>query len=126
VTTSYLRQYELWMLKNENSKTTIGIYLRSFREIFNEAIHERVIKIDKYPFGRRKYQIPTGKNIKKALQLDHIRQIYYYESSCETEKKAKDFWILFYLCNGINPKDVALLKYKNINGEYITFERAKT
>jgi len=37
-----------------------------------------------------------------------------------------DFWVLSYLCNGANIKDLALLKYKNIDSETITFVRAKT
>ncbi len=28
--------------------------------------------------------------------------------------------------NGINPKDIASLKYKNIDGDYLAFERSKT
>jgi integrase/recombinase XerD len=38
----------------------------------------------------------------------------------------KDFWLFSYLGNGINPKDIASLKYKNIEGDYFIFERAKT
>jgi integrase/recombinase XerD len=44
----------------------------------------------------------------------------------EQEQKAKDFWLFSYLGNGINPKDIACLRYKNIDGDYFTFERAKT
>jgi integrase len=94
--------------------------------MFNEAIHEKLVHRDKYPFGRRKYIIPTGRNNKRALTIEHIKQIYYYEPACEQEAKAKDFWLLFYLANGVNPKDVALFKYKNIQDGYIKFERAKT
>jgi integrase/recombinase XerD len=126
ITPSFLRQYELWMLKQENSKTTVGIYLRALRAIFNEAIHDRLVKAEKYPFGRRRYIIPAGKNTKKALTLDHIQKLYYYQPANIYESKAKDYWMLFYLGNGINPKDVALLKYRNIHGQFISFERAKT
>ncbi len=109
------------------SKTTIGIYTRALRTIFNEADANGIIRKDKcYPFGRRKYQVPTSRNKKKALELNHIEQIYYYKPSCESEKKAKAYWLFCYFSNGINPKDVALLKYKNIQEEYIVFERAKT
>lgn len=31
-----------------------------------------------------------------------------------------------YLCNGINVKDLCLLKYENIKGDVLEFERAKT
>ncbi|MDQ3846599.1 MAG: phage integrase SAM-like domain-containing protein, partial [Bacteroidota bacterium] len=88
ITVSYLRQYEQWAKDNNISKSTIGIYLRSLRAIVNEAINEKIISRDKYPFGRKKYLIPTGRNIKKALKLDHIEQIYLYVPTCESERKA--------------------------------------
>lgn len=127
ITPSYLRQYELWMLKKGREKTTVGIHLRGLRAMFNEAIHEKLVHRDKYPFGRRKYIIPTGKNNKRAFPIDLIKKIYYYiPESCEHQRKAKDYWLLLYLANGMNPKDVALLKYKNIVNGFIKFERAKT
>jgi hypothetical protein len=58
--------------KNEEnqqlSRSTIGIYLRPLRSIFNEAIADGIIKKEKcYPFGKRKYQIPTSKKQRKHL-----------------------------------------------------------
>lgn len=127
ITVTFLNQYEQWARQTGMSKSTLGIYLRPLRAMFNEAIEDGVIKRDKcYPFGRRKYQIPTGKNTKKALKLEHIKQIYFFEPTCKSEQQARDYWLFCYFANGINPKDVALLKYKNIQGEYIVFERAKT
>jgi integrase len=127
ITVNYLYQYEQWTKQDDMSKSTQGIYLRSLRAIFNEAIADGIITKEKcYPFGRRKYQIPTGRNVKKALKLDQIEKIYFYEPACDSERRAKAFWLFCYFANGINPKDVALLKYKNIQGEYLIFERAKT
>jgi integrase/recombinase XerD len=124
---AFLKQFEDWMLKQDYSKTTVGIYTRTLRTLFNEAIFLGIIKRDKcYPFGRRKYQPPASRNIKKALTLEDVGKIYYYEPVCLEERKAKDFWLFSYFANGINPTDIAHLKYKNIDGEYITFERAKT
>lgn len=126
ITVSYLNQYEQWAKQNI-SKSTISIYVRALRAIFNIADAEGIIKKDKcYPFGRRKYRIPITRNIKKALNLNHIEQIYYYKPDCERERRARDYWLFCFFANGINPKDVALLKYKNIEGEFIVFERAKT
>ncbi len=126
ITVDFLNDFERWMLNQDYSKTTIGIYVRSLRAIFNEAIEDGLIKRDKYPFGRRRYQIPTSRNIKKSLKLEDVSKIYYYEPACEQEQKAKDFWLFSYLGNGINPKDIACLRYRNIDGDYFTFERAKT
>ncbi|MCD2424364.1 site-specific integrase [Niabella pedocola] len=123
----YLKRLEVWMLEQNYSKTTVGIYTRCLRAIFNEAIFQGIIKREKcYPFGRRLYQPPSSRNIKKALTLEDVSKIYYYKPECERERKAKDFWLFSYLANGINPTDIAYLKYKNIDGEYLVFERAKT
>jgi integrase/recombinase XerD len=127
VTVNYLKEYEQWMLQQDYSKTTIGIYIRCLRSIFNEAAENKIIKKEKcYPFGKRRYQIPTSRNIKKALKLQDVAKIYHYMPECEQESRAKDFWLFSYLANGMNPKDIASLKYRNIEGEYLIFERAKT
>lgn len=125
ITTPLLKKYENWMLDNGRSITSIGIYLRSLRAIFNRA------NIDKslYPFGqgKQKYSIPTSKNIKKALSLDEISKIYYYQATPKSMlEMAKDYWIFIYLCNGINVKDICLLKHKDIQGNVLVYERAKT
>ena len=127
ITVNYLFEYEQWMLNRNVTKTYVGIVLRALRTIFNEAIELRIIKREKcYPFGRRKYQIPSSRNEKKALGMDDMKRIYYYEPFCELQKKAKDFWLFCYFANGMNVKDMLFLKYKNIQGEYLFFERAKT
>ena len=127
ITVSFLVQYEQWMKNNNCSRSTIGIKLRPLRAVFNEAIERGLIRKDKcYPFGRRKYLIPTSRNIKKALSVEDVKAIYYFKTECPDEQKACDYWLFCYFANGMNPKDVALLKYKNIHGEYIVFTRSKT
>jgi len=129
VTVSYLVQYENWLKDQSVSKTTVGMYTRPLRALFNEAINDGIIKRENcYPFGARKYQIPSSINIKKSLDLNDVKAIYYYQctTELENEKRARDFWLFSYFANGMNVKDIVLLKNKNIQGEYIVFERAKT
>lgn len=129
ITVSFLHEYESWLRSQNISSTTIGMYLRPLRTIFNEAIEDGIIKREKhYPFGRRKYKIPASKNTKKALDLNDIKKIYYYkcDPKNESEQRAKDYWLFSYFGNGMNPKDIACLKFKNIQGEYLIFERSKT
>jgi integrase len=125
ITPLLLKKYENWMLESNKSTSTIGIYLRSLRAIYNQQ------KIDKsiYPFGdhKDKYTIPTSKNIKKALTVEEIGLIYNYEAEPNSTKdKAKDYWIFLYLCNGMNVKDFCLLKWENIDGLMLHYKRAKT
>ena len=126
ITVDFLKQYEKWMVESGKSLTTVGMYLRALRAIYNDAIASGDAYSELYPFGKRKYQIPAGQNIKKALVLDDIEKIFNYEPAHDGEAKARDLFIFSYLCNGINIKDIARLKYSNIAGSQITFIRAKT
>jgi len=122
-----LQEYESWMREEGNSKTTVGFYLRSLRTILNEALNDGIIKPGQYPFGKNKYQIPTGKNIKKSLTISEVQRIMDYKTiPGTTEDKSRDFWILSYLCNGANIKDICRWKYKNLKRDKITFFRSKT
>ncbi len=127
ITVDFLKDYEKWMLKEENSLTTVGIYLRPLRALFNVAIASGLASIELYPFGNKKYEIPSGRNIKKALTLADVGKIFNYQTiPGTTMDKAKDFWLFTYFSNGINMKDIALLQYKNIKGDFINFIRSKT
>jgi len=125
VTPTFLKKYETSMLQNNKSVTTIGIYLRSLRAIYNLQNIDKSI----YPFGegKNKYPIPTGRNIKKALTIEEIARIYNYEAiPNSTKEMAKDYWLFLYLSNGMNVKDFCLLKWSNINSNMLTYSRAKT
>jgi integrase/recombinase XerD len=122
----FLYKFEKWMLEMGNSITTVGIYLRNLRAVFNEAIDRKLISNDYYPFSKRRYRLPTGKNIKKALSLADIGKIFYYEPKNPQEEKAKAYWLFSYFANGMNMTDLAHLQYKHISGDFIHFERAKT
>ncbi len=128
LTVSYLNKYKKWMLQIGNSNTTTGMYLRNVRYLFNKAIEDGIVPKEIYPFGSKtnKCTIPTGRNIKKALPMTSIASIYHFIPETESQAKAKDFWLFSYLANGINVKDISLLKFKDIDGDSIRFERAKT
>jgi len=126
ITPEFIKSFEISMRSKELSKTTISIYTRNLRTLFNEAIGRKIVSQELYPFGKNKYSPPTSKNIKKALQVEDIGKIFSYKPASEIEAWSRDMWLFAYLGNGLNVKDIALLKYKNlVNGE-IHFFRAKT
>ncbi|MBD1398821.1 site-specific integrase [Pontibacter sp. JH31] len=126
ITPQFLRDYDQWMKEGGRSSTTIGMYLRTLKALFNDAIASGDVNPDLYPFGRRKYLIPSGENIKRALTKADITKIIKYEPSSDSEARARDLWVFSYLCNGINVKDIARLKYKQIGESSISFVRSKT
>jgi integrase/recombinase XerD len=123
----FLTSYENWMLSSQNSSTTVGIYLRNVRAAFNEAAKIGAIKPGQYPFGKDKFVIPSGKNVKKALSHKDVGLIANYALIDGSNlHRYRDYWLFSYLCNGINIKDMARLKYSNIDGDVIKIIRAKT
>lgn len=131
VTADFLNAYQKSLDKEKKSITTVGIYLRPLRAVINDAIANGVLPKDyNYPFGnnkKQKYQIPTSRNIKKALTLPEIKLLFNYKSKpASWEEKAVDFWIFSYLANGMNIMDIAHLRNKDVNEDFIYFVRAKT
>jgi len=126
ITVDWLKKYEKAMLAEGKSYTTISMYIRSMRALFNEAKNVGIIKDIQYPFGKGKYEIPTGKGRKMALNLQQIKQVITYSDGAEATEHYRDLWFFSYLCNGININDMLKLKYVNIDNDEIHFYRSKT
>ena len=71
ITSDWLQKYEGYMINHlKRSRTTVSMYVRALRTIFNTAITDKEIDAELYPFGKNKYQPPTVSNVKKALSQD--------------------------------------------------------
>ena len=127
ITQEWLKDYERYMVKVKKlTTTTVGIYLRALRAVFNSAILAKDISQDLYPFGKNKHRIPTGNNIKKAMPFNDLRILRDAKAGTPEQKKARDFFFFSYASNGMNIKDITLLKNKDFDGEAFRFLRAKT
>lgn len=127
ITTEFLKRYANWMNDQSNSVTTIGIYMRQLRAIFNQRPAE--LNDLPYPFGQAKnqYQIPKSKGRKIALTIDQLKTVLNYKPKPGTfEAYYHDFWKLQYLLNGINVTDLLQLRHENLKDGFIEFVRAKT
>jgi integrase len=128
ITPEWLKDYENWMHSRGLSPTTVGIYLRNLRAIYNKAIAEGIVlDTSLYPFRKNLYKIPTGRNIKKALTKEDVLKIAHFSDfKSIAEKKYRDMWLFSYLCNGMNPNDICRLRWRDIDGDLIRFYRHKT
>lgn len=126
VTPDFLNKYEQWMIANDKSRTTVGIYLRPLRKIFNQAIEDKIIDAELYPF-KKKFKIPKGKNTKKAIQPADLKTLFTADlASNQFQEKARAFWFFSYQCNGMNIRDISELRFKDLHGTYFSFLRHKT
>ncbi len=130
VTPDFLRKYEKRMTDNGTSIATVGIYARYLRSLFNEAIESGLIAAELYPFGKvkTKYQVPTKRNAPAPLTPAEVAKVFQYKPKSEAEARARDLWIFSFLLNGANMRDIANLKWLNVdrNAGKVTFYRAKT
>lgn len=138
LTSELLMMYEKWMLKSGKapkskkgksspaSLTTVGIYGRHIRSVYNDAIENGIVKRDLYPFTKNRYTIPAGTNTKKALSKDEVLKIMDYQCAPGLEQRSRDLWVFSYLCNGMNMNDICRLKWEDIESDKLTFVRQKT
>lgn len=127
ISPEWLKRYENWAKKRGNSTSTTGMYCRSLRAIINKEIRLGNMAKDLYPFGRGLFDIPTSRNIKKALNIEDIKSIMDFVPPPDTAfERDRDLWLLIYLCNGINATDICHLKNSHLKGDSIEFERQKT
>jgi len=140
ITVKWLQAYESFMLKDKVtplsdgkvkikpglSRTTVGIYLRPLRALFNTATELNEIDRSIYPFSKKKYTIPKGNKVKKALTKAQLHLLRFAEGITPEQEKARDFWFFSYTCNGMNVKDICMLKNENITTESLNFFREKT
>jgi len=130
VTTDWLERYQTAMDAVGSSRSTIGIYCRSLRTIYNIAMSKDSTLRGLYPFGKGKYKTPTATKHKRALSKTEIESIRNYAPKTDAETLAKNVWLLSYLLNGANVADLVNLKHEQITttdtGILVTFIREKT
>ena len=127
ITPEFLQKYELHMLAKDRSITTISMYIRCLRSIYNKAVDDGLIDRKYYPFGRNKFQPKAPRNIKKALTISPIKSIIEYKAKeGSNQQLAKDMWLVSYYCNGMNIKDIISLKFNDINSDSLYYDRKKT
>ncbi|MEI8202421.1 MAG: site-specific integrase [Bacteroidota bacterium] len=125
ITVTWLEKYRDYMINNGASYTTVGMYCRAIRSILNEAIKAGTIREREYPFGKGKFEIPTGEGRNMALTIQQVGELMRTDVSI-TESKYRDLWFFSYLCNGINIADLCRLKHSDIKSDIISFYRQKT
>lgn len=128
VTVRFLEGFEAHLINKGRSVTTVGIYLRPLRAMFNRAIEDSHITKDIYPFGKGKYVIKAGSQTKRALTAQQLKLLMNAPTSTSEQERARDFWFWSMASDGMNMKDVALLRWENFDWdiEAFIYYRAKT
>ena len=125
MTYAYLKRFETAHLKKGNSINGLSTYMRTFRAIYNKAIHQELVSADSYPF--RKYKIKTQPTAKRAISKDKIKRILDLKLEPDSPLfHSRNYFLCSYLMNGISFIDMAFLKIDNIVDGRIQYRRQKT
>ncbi|MEN8230902.1 MAG: site-specific integrase [Bacteroidota bacterium] len=120
---AWLKKFERWLYEQGKAKSTVGIYMRNIRVLFNLAIKKHKIKAD-YPFLEYRPKAASGRKL--ALTAHQVRLIADYETKDPVEIFYRDLFMFSFLSNGMNLADIARLRYSNVDHRSIVFVREKT
>lgn len=120
----FIKTYTAFMLKKSVSLTTIGMYLRSLRAIFYQAVNDGLISGVNKPF--KSVALSSSVRSKSVIYPLQMEALWNYRSESLRDQRAIAFFFFCYLANGMNFKDVCHLKFKNIQGNVLSFTRQKT
>jgi integrase/recombinase XerD len=131
--------FEKWGLspihKRNNSKeckpkplslTTLGMYLRNLRRVFNVMIERGLIPREQYPFGEKKYVIRTIETVKNALDESQKDVVFMSVPASSQEMVAMKYFMFSYYCRGMNFTDMAFIRPEKVFADYFEFVREKT
>lgn len=121
-----LNKYEAYCIEKGNKMSTLGIRVRTIRNIFNKAIKAKIIKETQYPFKDYKVSKIKSYSKKEFLTPDEIKLLNEYEAENAREQFAKDMFLFSYYSRGINFIDIIKLEKKSIFGSNINYIRTKT
>lgn len=131
ITYEFLMDLQKFLLESRG-KTTLGIYARTYRTIYNYCAAQDYQLKELYPFGKGlgKFKILNTKNGRKrgdALTAVELKKFMMTKPNSDSAQYyAKLIWLFSFYCQGMNFKDICLLKYSNIKGQVIRYIREKT
>lgn len=122
-----------WLKKAQKKFTEAGrelsswsFHVRCLRHVYRNAIRDKNVPAELYPFGIGKYTVPTSKRpIKRFLTPEQKEKFINYRLQDDRLNYYHDLWIFSYYCNGINFVDIANLRRKDLHGDYIVIDRQK-
>ncbi|MEM7368722.1 MAG: site-specific integrase [Bacteroidota bacterium] len=127
VTYRFLKQLEHHHLAKGNSINGLAVYMRTIRAVYNYGIKAGMVERESYPF--HEYKIQTEPTKKRAISVEHLRNIVNLSLSEEEEPRLfhyRNYFLTSYLLWGISFMDLAFLQVENIVNDRVQYRRRKT
>lgn len=128
----FLIEFEMFLRKAELADNSIATLFSTLKAAFNSALDQGLFTCKESPFKKFKVGrlwIPTQK---RAIQKENIYELKainlsdFGKNPSPYLELAIDTFMFSYYTAGINFKDIATLKYKNMDTDHIYYSRSKT
>jgi len=111
----------------EMSETTMAIYMRSLRALYNYAQIKLNLPPENYPFGRYKISITSSTSSHRAMTDEDFDKFINYIPRNKNEEFAHTMFFISFGLSGMNTADILNIKNKNIkNNTELEYVREKT
>lgn len=122
-----LFKYETYLRSNGNQDGGIGVKMREIRALYNDAINKGIVNEKYYPFKVYKVSKLKGKTIKKALKREQMKLLEELNTSELPHLiNSHNYMVFSYYTGGMNFVDMMKMKWSNIQGDRILYNRSKT
>lgn len=119
---TFLKRFDSFLAEEGLRVNSRSIHLRNLRAVYNEAIDQKYVSVNDYPF--RTFTIKKEETLKRNISPAKIRQIYNYSADPQKKQYADMFMLMFFF-RGINIIDLCHLREITSDG-YIEYRRSKT
>ena len=124
---AFLNQFEVFLSGKGMAGTTLSVYFRTLRAVYNKAIQEERVKADNYPFKKFNVSKFNTRTKKRAISKEEIQKLAGLVLPLDsTLFEARAYFLFSYYGQGINFKDMAHLSWRNLVKGRIFYQRAKT
>ncbi|MHB9146876.1 MAG: site-specific integrase [Candidatus Amoebophilus sp.] len=124
---SFLNHYETFLYKQGLSENSISTYFKVLRALLNKAIQSKRMKKEHYPFDNFSLGKFSTLTQKRAMSKEDLKQIINLPLALDSKLQvARDYFLFSYYGRGMNFRDMAALKWKQIIKDRVVYKRLKT
>ena len=125
----FLQDFEAYMTRKGNSSNSLATSFGVLRAVYNKAVKQKVFAETDNPFQQYNIGRFWKPNRKRAITKEDVQKIQSLELPESTESYslsfARDIFLFSYCVAGINFKDIATLRYGDIQNGRIYYQRHK-
>ncbi len=114
ITKTYLETFKADLIdKRDVTERTALNYIVVIRSIFSQAIDDKIIDKNVYPFGKNGFKIKFPESSKIGLNKKEVEKLETIELP-EYENRARDIWLTSYYFAGMRISDVLSLRWSDM------------